>query len=440
VNCRRIRRFRFPPDGSTSGGEFADEDLVTDATAPIVDAPPRPVSPHPVMVTITVLMVIGVVMVYSSLCSMEHSDDGIAWYRLTSVRSMIFAPAAFLVMLAFSRFPYRVLDGKLGWALLIGCVVLLVLVYVPGIGVERNFRRRWVKLPGLPDELNLGFQPSEIAKFAMVVFLAWWLGRKDAVPTSFFKGFLPAAIAVGAVAGIVAKEDLGTGLIIAGVGFALLFVGGCKWWHPLTLVPVVVGLLLCVMDATRWNRLMRHSDTTREVDLLGKDYQVEMSKRAIAGGGVMGQGLGEGYQKLGFLPLRSSDFIFAHITEELGLLGSAIILVFYGVLLFQGGLIMTRARDSFGQLIAFGITLIFGFQAFVHSGVVVKLLPNKGINLPFISAGGTGMIIMAAAGGLLAAVARATRVPDPEPAIEPAPIPHDVTDPLDVHERVVLGP
>lgn len=389
-------------------------------------APPAPVSPHPVMVTITVLMVIGVVMVYSALAGLERPPEGTPWYKLTSGRSMMFAPAAFAVMLFMSRFPYRALDSRLIWLMLAACVILLLCVYVPGIGVEKNFRRRWIKVPGLPDEFGLGFQPSEIAKFGLVVFLAWWMGRREAKPGSFFEGFLPAAGVIAVVAGLIAKEDLGTGVITAGVGFFLLVVGGCRWWHPATLIPVALIGLMLVMDGTRWARLLRWDTENRELDVQGKDYQIWNSMLAISNGGVAGQGLGEGVQKLGRLPLKSSDFILAHIIEEIGLAGAGGVLAVYAVLLYQGGLIMTRARDRFGQLIAFGITFVFGMQAFIHAGVVTKLLPNKGINLPFISAGGTGMLIMAAAGGLLAAVARASAAP--RSAALPAPEPEAVRE------------
>jgi cell division protein FtsW len=361
------------------------------------------------MVTITLLMFIGVVAVYSALSGMEGPQEGTPWYKLTSFRSMMFAPLAFAAMLLMSRFPYRSLDGRLIWVLLAFTVVLLLLVYVPGIGVEKNFRRRWVKVPGAPESFSLGFQPSEVAKFTLVVFLAWWLGRKGADPRSFLRGFLPAAGVLTVVAGLVAKEDMGTGVIISAVGLAMLMIGGCRWWHPtIFAVPAVAGLLFVFLDTTRMNRLLRQFTENRELDVLGKDYQIVQSLRAIANGGLFGQGLGEGWQKLGFLPLRASDFVLASISEEVGLVGVAAVLAVYAVLLYQGGRIMTNARERFGQLIAFGITFIFGMQAFIHAGVVTKLLPNKGINLPFVSAGGTGLIIMGFAGGLLAAVARGT--------------------------------
>jgi cell division protein FtsW len=301
------------------------------------------------------------------------------------------------------------------------CVGLLLLVYVDGVGVERNFRRRWLKVPGIPDEFNFGFQPSEIAKFLVIIFLAYWLSRPRLQDESYVRGFLPAAGVLMVVTALIAKEDLGTGLIVAATGFALLVIGGYRLWQPLTLVPVALSVLFLAMDETRWARLFRHSEG-HTLDVLGRDYQIVMSQRALANGGFWGQGLGEGSLKLGFLPLRSSDFVFAHMTEELGLVVSGAILLLYAVLIHQGGRIVSRARDRFGQLIAFGITLVFGMQAFVHAGVVTKLLPNKGINLPFISAGGTGLIIMAAAAGLLAAVARATTQTETavDPPVEPS--------------------
>lgn len=398
------------------------------------------------MITVTILMTVGVVMVYSALSSMEGPLEGTPWYKLTSTRSMVFAPVAFAVMLLFSRLSYWKLNSPAAWGLIGACVVMLLLVYVDGVGVERNFRRRWLKVPGVPDEFNLGFQPSELAKFSMIIFLAFWLCRPAARSGAYFRGFLPAAAVLGAVAALIAKEDLGTGLIVGATGLGVLVVGGYRLWQPFTIVPVAAVLLLLAMDETRWNRLIGYSTETRQMDVLGRDYQVVMSQRALANGGFFGQGLGEGSLKLGFLPLRSSDFIFAHMTEELGLVLSGAVLLLYGALVYQGGKIVSRARDRFGQIIAFGITLVFGMQAFVHAGVVTKLLPNKGINLPFISAGGTGLIIMAAAAGLLAAVARATTRPMeaddavPKPALTPATGPGSSTGGAPVPNRNAQRP
>ena len=350
------------------------------------------------------LMLLGVVMVYSASAMAEGELNWVEWWKYASLRQVVFVPVAVVVMLGASYCPVRWWRlGRYGVSLatvLLGlAVAALVLVLVPSIGVEVNGARRWLRLGA--GGYGVGFQPSELAKIAMVVFLAAYYSRSTAKAGSFWRGFLPGAVVVGAIACLIAKEDFGTGALVGLVGVLMMAAGGVSlWWLGSLAVPAAGAFYLLVYKVPwRWERFTAFLDPAGSVS--GAGYHVLQSKIAIGSGGWRGLGLGRGVQKYGYLPEDTTDFIFAIIGEELGLIGCGLVIVAFVILLMLAARIVCRASSRLGSLMALGLTTTIGLQAGIHIGVDVGVLPTKGISLPFVSAGGTGLVLMGLAAGLI---------------------------------------
>jgi cell division protein FtsW len=379
------------------------------------------------------LLGVGVVMVFSASASLATPspqrdtttlEHGLALTRNPAVRQAMFTSAALVALLLVGLCPFqswrirstRGPHGAWRWqpamALLVVSLGLLVLVLVPGIGEQRNGARRW--LPLGPSVIGLGFQPSEIAKVAIVIFLAAYSAHLGERIRRFWTGFLPCLLILAAFAGLVGVEDLGTGVLLAMAGACILIAAGARVWHLiLAALPGAGGLVyLVLMKPYRLQRLA--SFLHPEADPQGAGYHQIQSLVTIASGGWWGQGLGAGVQKYGYLPEARTDFIFAVICEELGIIGGITILALFAVLLWQGRRAMLGAPDEFGRLLALGVSLMIGLQATMNVGVVTVSIPTKGIGLPLVSAGGTGVIFFAILVGLLVNVAR--RHPSPHPS------------------------
>ena len=290
---------------------------------------------------------------------------------------------------------------SIAYPLLVGILVSLVLVLVPGIGMVHNGARRWVHLG------PLSLQPSELAKFTVVLYLAHSIARKGARMGELQLGVLPHCLVVGTIAALVLLEpDFGTAVVCGTMLGAMLLVGGVRLWH--------VGLLLAGMvpvaayevlhKAYRASRMSAflHPD----LDPLGINHQLRQSFIAFGSGGFWGVGLGESQQKMFFLPAAHTDFIFAVVGEELGLAGALVVLGLFAVLAWRGFRIALRHPDEFASLLAFGVTLLIVLQGTINMAVVLGLLPTKGLALPFISYGGSAMIAVLAEVGVLVALAR----------------------------------
>lgn len=295
-------------------------------------------------------------------------------------------------------------------ALLLGFGTLcLLIVLLPGIGAERHGARRWVQFG--PAQYGLGFQPSELAKFIVIIFLAAWLAHRRAVMAQFRRGILPAALLLGALAILIVVEDLGTAALIALVGGMMVIAAGARWWHALLLALPGLTLFGAMVYAKpyRIKRILSFTDIWS--DPLGEGYHPIQSLVAIASGGWEGAGLGAGLQKYGYLPEARTDFIFAIICEEMGIIGGLAVVALFVCLVLVGWRIMVHAGDAFGKLLALGITLMIGFQAAMNIAVVTVSVPTKGISLPLISAGGSGVVLYSIALGLLASVAKVSARP-----------------------------
>ena len=358
----------------------------------------RPATDAQVLVMIVLaLLAIGVLMVYSATRTLAPASGGSLF-----ARHLLFLPVALVAMAFGATVPYRWLARP--WAaigILVVAVALLALVLVFGDAV--NGARRWfsVTVAGM----RISFQPSEFAKIAMVLFLAWFLARPSADVRSYRRAFLPAMAAIGVVAALIVKEDFGTAALVAVVAAILCLIAGSRWWHFLTVLPVAaLGFYVTVVRVPyRWERLIAFLDPWRYQN--GAGWHITQSLMGIGRGGLFGVGLGMGVQK-SYIPECETDFIFAVLAEEMGLVGALLVLGLFGVFIWRAGRVVRDAPDRFGFLLAAGALATIGLQAVMNIGVVTSALPAKGIGLPFISYGGSGLVMMSLAAGLIASVAR----------------------------------
>lgn len=347
---------------------------------------------------VAALLAVGIIMVLSTsyLYSQERFSDGTYFFRkqLTAVGAglLTLCIAALLPAASYRRFVYPLLALTL---------FILILVLIPGIGLSRGGARRWLPLGGFV------FQPAELAKMTLVLYLAHSLAKKGERVQTFGMGLLPHLIVGGLFLGLVLLEpDLGTTLILGMILFLMLFVGGARFSHlaaiGLLALPAV-GLAVVGADY-RLRRLLTFLDPWRDASSTG--FQIIQSYIAFGSGQLWGRGLGESRQKLFYLPEAHTDFIFSVIGEELGLLGALAVLALFGVILVRGFRLAARIEEPFCQYLAFGVTTLLGLQALIHMGVVMGLMPTKGLVLPFISYGGSAMVMNLTCAGILLSLSR----------------------------------
>jgi cell division protein FtsW len=271
------------------------------------------------------------------------------------------------------------------------------------LGTQINQARRWLRIPLGP--VSVSFQPSELAKWTMVFFLAGLCARLGPDIRRYWRRFLPVCGVIGVVCGLIVIEDFGTAAFVALIGLLILIAAGVKWWHLLTLLPFgIAGFIAALFHSPhRLVRLAAFLNPERWSNSVA--YQANQSLIAIGSGGLWGKGIGQGTSKYGHLPEDTTDFIFAIVGEELGLLGTVGFLTLFILFVCLGLVLVLRCRDRFGRLLAAGIVLTISVQAALNIGVVTVVLPTKGIPLPFISAGGTSMLLSSAAVGVLLNIA-----------------------------------
>jgi cell division protein FtsW len=291
--------------------------------------------------------------------------------------------------------------------LIVGSLVLLAvcaMAYAPGLAHEVNGSHRWIMVPGLGEALTL--QPSEIAKWGMIGVVAWYCARRAKLLSAFWKGLVPALIAIGALAGFVVVEDLGTGALIGAVSALLLLAGGAKWWHFAALSPIpIAGVVAAIMTSDyRMNRIMAFADPYKDAEGIG--YHTVQSLIAVSSGGGPGLGLGNSVQKLGYLPEGRTDFLFAILCEELGIGGAALVIFMLLGIVWAGVRIARDERSPMLRLIALGIVSTIALQAIINLAVVTAMAPTKGIALPLISSGGTGWLMTSFCLGIVIAIGR----------------------------------
>jgi len=349
-----------------------------------------------IIAIVLVLAILGLVMIAST--SMVKADSFTTCTLLN--RQALWMSLALFVMFVTMYVDYHWLARISPW-ILAGSVLLLVAVLVPGIGFKHGGARRWIHVPGV------SIQPSEIAKLAVVLFVAWWCTQGPGRVKSFRWGFLPVMAVVGLLALLIVVEpDLGTAVLVAVVGLAVAVLAGMRLRYLLPVLLPVVPLLYLLVWNVKWrhDRLLAFLDPWQYYNGVG--YQLCQSLMALGSGGVLGVGVGQSRGKLGFLPEAIHDFVFAILGEELGFVGTLSVVLLFAVLVWLGRRIAVRACDRLGFLVASGVTLTIGLQALINMAVVTGLVPSKGIALPFISVGGSSLCCLMASVGLLLNVAR----------------------------------
>ena len=354
------------------------------------------------LLSVVAMVLFGLLMVYSSsfIFAQERTGDGFAFIK----KQLVHAALGFAALIAVCRLDYR-RWSKWAFFILLGTMVMLCLILIPGIGSRVGGAQRWFRFG------PISFQPGELAKFAVIIFAARQLERKKerihtlaAGVISHFLVPLPALIL------LMAQPDFGTTVMISVVIFAMMFLAGVpkRYLAGTLLILASTGAALSVSTAYRRDRVMTFLDPWR--DPAGKGFQILQSMIGFHNGNFLGVGLGNGKEKLFYLPEAHNDFIMAVIGEELGFIGVVAIAFAYLFFIHRGLKIAwnchNQYRDGFGMLLASGITLALGLQGFVNMAVVMGLLPTKGLTLPFISYGGSALFVDLFAVGILLAIAR----------------------------------
>lgn len=350
------------------------------------------------LLAIAGLLALGMTMVLSTsyLHSQERYGDGIYFFR----KQLIAMAAGALALVTCSMAP-SALYRRSAYPLLAISFIILAMVLIPGIGVSRGGARRWIMFAGFT------FQPSELAKLSIVLYLAHSMAKKEQLIRTFSFGVLPHLIVSGAFAGLLLLEpDFGTALILTMLLYFMLFIGGVRMSHLLaTALLALPGLAYVMMTAEyRLRRLMTFLDPWS--DASGSGFHVIQSLIAFGSGQWFGRGLGESRQKLLYLPEAHTDFVYSVIGEELGLLGALAVLALFAVIIVRGLRLTAKIEEPFDQYLAFGLTVLIGLQALIHMGVVMGLMPTKGLVLPFISYGGSAMVINLMEAGILLGLSR----------------------------------
>ncbi len=357
------------------------------------------------------LVCASVVMVYSAsaVLAMGRFQQP-PWFFL--LKQVVWAVIGIGLLGAAMRVDYRLLRRPLviRAGLAISVAALIVVFFGPPI----NGTRRWFSIGGI------GIQPSELAKVAVIVFTAAILERRMETTDRVAHALAPVVLVTGLVCGLIVLEpDFGTAFTLLMIVGTMVFAAGVPYRYLAGLTVVMAPLILAVLVSApyRVQRLLAFLDPW--ADPQGAGYQVIQSQIAVGTGGLLGQGLMAGVQKLFYLPHPHTDFIYAVIAEETGLLGALVVLLCFGVILWRGLDIAASAPDRFGAFLAVGITMMVTFQAFFNISVVLGLLPTKGIPLPFVSAGGSSLLINLLAMGILLNVSQHTSEPRRMPMVQP---------------------
>ncbi len=355
-----------------------------------------------VMLMAIALTCFGVVMVFSasSVMAAKRYHDGFFFLK----RQGLFAIMGLSIMLVVMQVNYH-FWRKLAVPILLACLLLLVMVLIPGIGGKAGGASRWLKLPGF----NL--QPSEMAKMALIMYMAYSLDKKQEKVKNFAYGIIPYMVILAILIGCLAMQpDIGGALTLVAVAFSMLFAAGTRLSHILSMVLLALPLLAYKLSRG-YHRGRMEAWTNPWSDPDGKGFQIIQSWLALGSGGVFGQGLGEGKQKLFYLPEAHTDFILSVVGEEFGFMGVIVIVVMFFLLVQRALRIAMAAQDAFGRYLALGIAMLFGIQATVNMGVVTGLLPTKGLALPFISYGGSSLLINLFAVGILLNISAGLKIP-----------------------------
>jgi len=360
--------------------------------------------PDPFLLTVVVLILtIGIVMVTSAsyIIAVGKYGDGFYFAKKQGLAMVVGLGVMCLFSLINPNF-----WKKAALPLMATGLVLLLLVFIPGVGVKLGGSSRWIKLP-----FGFFLQPSELIKYALIMFIAGSLAKKGDGIKEFTIGFLPHVLVMGVVVFFIFMEpDFGTAVILTTIGFLMLFVAGVKLRHLFGGFILALPLLVHVAISApyRFNRIMMFINPWS--DPLNAGWHMIQSLVAFACGGAWGVGIGQSISKLFYLPQPHTDFIFSVVGEELGLAGVILLIVLFYILVCRGLTVAIRTTDKFQKYLAFGITSLIGLQAMVNMAVSMGMLPTKGLPLPLISVGGTSLVMNLAGLGILMAITKATQM------------------------------
>jgi cell division protein FtsW len=354
-------------------------------------------------ITTCSLLALGMAMIFISSTLMAQSQYNDAYYfiKRQGVYALLGLGALFLGRsIDYHRYKRWI------YPILLISLLSLVLVFVPGIGGKVRGAARWVRLGPLT------LQPSEFAKLAVVLFLAYSLSRKQDKIQYFAIGFLPHMLVAGLFIALILKEpDFGTSVTLGAIVFTMLFVGGTRVTHILLTLSACIplGVLMVLRDPKKFARVLSFLDPWKHGQDVG--YQLKQALLAIGSGGLWGLGPGQSRAKLFYLPDCHTDFILAIFSEEMGFLGVLLVLALFTIVICRGFRLSLKAPDSFGSYLALGLTLMIGLPALINMGVVSGILPTKGLSLPFLSYGGSGLLVNLLAVGILLNISKQVKFP-----------------------------
>ncbi len=359
---------------------------------------------RPLFVAVMLLVAFGIVMVYSaSVVMATHQMDNSTYFL---GRQVVYAVIGIVIMMMVSRIDYHIFQNSaVIWTILGISFAGLLLCHTP-LGATINGASRWLRMGPIT------VQPAEAVKVSLILWLSYSLAKKSSRIKSFSIGFLPHLLVPGVLMfACMLQPDFGTTVVIALLTFSLLFIAGAKMGYIMLagIVAAPIAYLLATGSEYRFKRLLTFLDplATR----YGDGYQLTQSLFGFGSGGLTGVGIGDGLQKFLFLPEAHNDFISSIIAEELGVIGIWMTMLLCAVVIGRGILIGFRARDEFGSFIASGLSILLGVQVLANMGVAMGLLPTKGLNLPFVSFGGSALVFSLAAIGVLLSISRGGRVP-----------------------------
>jgi len=346
-----------------------------------------------ILFPVLLLAGMGIVMVYSasSAIGLVRFDNNLFYMQ----RQALFSLIGLGTMFAAASFPYRYLK-PFAYLMLFSAVVLLIAVQIPSLGHSAGGARRWISLGWFT------FQPSEFTKLAMVLFLGYSLAKKQEMIKDFSVGFMPHVILVVVISMLILMQpDFGTVMIIGCITWGMMFVAGVRVVHLMLPIPFLVPIAYFLVYRVdyRMERILAFMNPWD--DPLNTGYQITHSLKAFGSGGLLGKGIGLGMQKLHYLPEPHTDFILSVIGEELGLVGVLAILCLYSTILWRGATIARKSEDAFGALVASGLVISLGLQVVINTGVAMGVLPTKGLTLPFLSYGGTSLLVNMIGVGIL---------------------------------------
>jgi cell division protein FtsW len=351
-----------------------------------------------IFLVVMILVAIGIVMIYSASAIYADSSMGDSLYYIK--RHLIYLFIGIVTMFIAMAID---IDRLRPFAkpLMLLSIMLLLAVLIPHLGRETSGARRWFKVG------SINFQPSEMAKIAIIIYMADLAARRGTVMKNLWRGYVPALIILGAVVGLVLIEpDLGTAITISMIVFIMLFAGGVRASYIFASVMASLPALYILLFRVPYRRKRIMAFLNPWADRRGTGFQIIQSFVALGSGGLFGVGLGQSRQKLFYLPASHTDFIFSIIGEELGFVGTAAIVILFGIFVWQGMKIVSRALDTFERLFGLGIVSLVAIEAIINIGVTAGALPTKGLPLPFISYGGSGLVFHLMAVGFLLNIAK----------------------------------